>query len=270
MTAETKTVNVMRWIPDRWDQFVGNRRMKAEFRRIVQRLRKHYKDTGRIPAEILLSLLLIGPSRSGKTAMTKFAVRCLVCQELDDDLNPCKHTCPACRQRPEFEGQEGMFSVCAVAHNSPLVNFIIADCTKLQTAKELQEVLDKSQGGLRGLDCVYLDEVHRLVPKHLDEILLKEVEDKDCLWILSTAKPNDLDTMLRNRLITLETELPDEEELAEWIADRCDDWGIPWDTESVIKGSHKVNRVPGLALRGLAMAATNPEGLTPDIIDRYW
>ena len=78
----------MRWIPDRWDQFVGNRRMRAEFRRIVQMLRKYYNDTGRIPAEILLSLLLTGPSRSGKTAMTKFAVRCLVCQELDDDLNP--------------------------------------------------------------------------------------------------------------------------------------------------------------------------------------
>jgi len=105
----------------------------------------------------------------------------------------------------------------------------------------------------------------------MDEMLLKEVEEKNFLWIFSTAKPQNLEDMFVNRLIQLTTELPTSSEMEQWLCDRCDEWGIAWEPEAILRMVEKSNRVVGTALHALALAAIDPdEGLTIDLVENDW
>jgi len=164
---------------------------------------------------------------------------------------------------------EGLFSEVTVGANQPTVNFTVVDCTKIHTPSDLMEILGKAQDVGDTLPVMYFDEVHRLVPRSMDEMLLKEVEDKRILWICSTAMPAKLEGMFLNRFIQLHTELPGEEELQDWIVDRCDERGIAFDVDAIVRLVEKGNRVAGHVLRALAMADINPNGLTLDLVEQW-
>jgi Holliday junction resolvasome RuvABC ATP-dependent DNA helicase subunit len=265
-----KTLNVspLRWSPQQWDDIIGNSAMKAYFRNLARMIRDEYRRTGRIPMAALGALLLSGLSRSGKTSLVKFLVRCLMCQSVDADLNPCRHTCPACRDRPEVEGREGLFSVTATASSEVLVDLHIIDCGRTNTPAALEDQLRRLEYFPNQLTVVFLDEVHRLTRNSADEMLLKILEDAELLFILSSAHAEKLDTMLRNRTVELATELPTDVEFGVWIARRCREFGTPYQEDAIVDLVQKSNRVPGLALREIAAAAINPEGLTRELVKR--
>jgi DNA polymerase III delta prime subunit len=242
--------------------------MKKYFRNLVRMIREEYRRTGRIPKAGLGSLLLSGESRSGKTSIVKFVVRCLMCQDVDADLNPCRHTCPACQHRPEIEGREGLFSITATASNEVLVDLQIIDCGRTNTPAALEERLRCLEYFPSQLTVVFLDEVHRLTRNSADEMLLKILEDAELLFILSSAHAEKLDTMLRNRTCELATELPTKVELAGWIGCRCREFGIAFEEEAIVALVRKTNRVAGLTLPTIAAAAINPEGLTVELVER--
>jgi hypothetical protein len=105
----------------------------------------------------------------------------------------------------------------------------------------------------------------------MDELLLKAVEEMEMFWILATARPNLLEDMLRARLIVVRTERPSLEQLGLWLADRCDEWEIPWTSAAVERVAEKSNRIVGLALQPLALAALDrQEGLTEDLVENFW
>jgi Cdc6-like AAA superfamily ATPase len=264
--------DIQRWLPERWDQFVSNCHLKEYFQSQVSQLRTVYRETGIVPNTSRTSLLLTGESRSGKTSLIKFFVRCLTCLEVDEQtLNPCRRTCHNCREQAEKYGLEGLFATCAFGSNTMQVNFSVIDCTKIQTPEQLRSHLVGVNDWTEGLRIYYFDEIHRLVQRNMDEMLLKEVEEKNFMWIFSTAKPGDLEDMFLNRLLKFSTKLPTSNEMENWLADRCDEWGINWESWAVVRLVEKSNRVPGIALQALALAAIDPKrGLTLKLVEDKW
>ncbi len=186
-------------------------------------------------------------------------------------LNPCNGSCITCRQKPESHGLEGLFSAIAFDEKRLQVNFSVVDCTKIHTPEQLREHLIRVTDWQEGLRIFYFDEIHRLVNRGMDEMLLKEVEEKNFLWIFSTAKPENLEDMFMNRLIKLRTQLPEEVEMEDWLADRCDEWGIRFEPEAIIRLVEKSNRIVGTALHAIAMAALDhDQGLTLDLVETEW
>ena len=264
--------DILRWEPPTWEHFLGNQRLKRHLKKLVKRMRGQLRLTGHVPDVNRLCFLVTGGSRTGKTALIKHTIRCLSCQELDEEtLNPCNRTCHVCRQRPETLGLQGLFSSVELDDERLNLNFSIVDCTKIHTPEQLREHLISTTSWMEGLRINYFDEVHRLVHRGMDEMLLKEVEDKNFLWIFSTAKPQDLEDMFLNRLIKLKTELPEPAEMELWLADRCEEWGIRWEPEAILRVVEKSNCVVGTALHALALASLDPdEGLTSDLVENDW
>ena len=269
--------DILRWLPPTWDLFLGNYRLKTVLRRLLTATRRQI-ELGDTAVSNRPCLLVLGPSRTGKTALVKFFCRCLVCESLDPvTLNPCDGSCWACKQKPELYGHSGIFlslREASLGRKASLpVHFVPIDCTRIYTPAELREILDDLRDGIayNGIRVIYLDEVHRLVHRSMDEILLKAVEEQPYLWLLSSAKPGPLEDMLKNRLLKIGTQLPSEEEMESWLCDRCDEWGINWEPEAVVRIVEKSNRIVGTALHALALAAIAPnEGLTLDLVETEW
>ena len=268
--------DILRWMPSRWEDFTGNRQIKRFLMKTLKKLRHQMSSDANIELN-RLCFLLTGRSRSGKTALTEFFVQCLGCRMLDlESLNPCKGNCDYCQSRTGRDGVEGLEhlqhkdSWCEFKY---VPHFIPVDCTRIYTPQELRKVIDSlfDYEGTGHVGVVYLDEVHRLVKRQMDEILLKAIEQKPFMWILSTAKPSELEDMLTNRLLKFSTDLPSPADLGFWLCDRCDEWGINWQPEAVDRVVEKSNCVVGTALHALALASLDPEeGLTLDLVENDW
>jgi DNA polymerase III delta prime subunit len=271
--AKESSINFLSWQPRSWDQMPGNYRIKKFFLSLARTLRKQIaKNKNRVLKH--MCFLLSGAGRSGKTAATKLLIRCIVCKQLDEvTMTPCDGTCKGCQ--PIFEntpeGESGMFVILETPENRTPVHFFLINCAKIYSPAELKEKLTEiSQYAGSGYIIVYLDEVHRLVQRQMDQMLLKEVEEAKYLWFFSTAKPQGLEDMFQNRLLIFETELPTVEEMEKLLVDLCDESGITWEPEGIVRAIEKSNRIIGHALRALALASINPEGLTMDLIENDW
>jgi|GEM_PF-1610754 len=262
--------DILRWIPPTWDHFLGNRRLKRFLKRLLLAIRKQIEE-GQVRELNKPPFLLTGLSRSGKTAMVSFFVRCLACQLLDmETLNPCDGRCEACKQRPEVNGENGVFAYLRESDRSVHVHLQVIDALMIEGPSELREKVRELRE-FDGIRVVYVDEVHRLVRREMDEILLKAIEQKGFIWIFSTARPEGLEDMFLNRLIKVSTELPEAGDMEEWLADRCDEWGIKWEADAILRVVEKSNRVVGTALHALALAAIEPKtGLTLELVEEDW
>src|SRR5579864_4427079 len=93
-TLEKTRPDILRWIPQLWELFLGNYRIIKTFKRLVKKLRKQI-DGNDVVDFNRLCFLIYGLSRSGKTALVKYLVRCITCEKLDPTtLNACG-ICPA-------------------------------------------------------------------------------------------------------------------------------------------------------------------------------
>lgn len=268
-----KCPDVQRWIPPVWNQFLANYRAKKLFHNLVTNLRLQIAN-GQISACNRYSLLFAGPSRTGKTAMVKFFVRCLLCDNMaDNGIDPCDGSCQTCRENNERFGLYGVFAIDRqmTRGTKTEVHFAPIDCTLISSPTELKDKIGDIDETTDGITVVYLDEVHRLVSRSMDEILLKAVEEKPFFWILSTAVTDKLDIMLKNRLLKITTELPTQEEMAVWLTRRCEEWGISYDSRAIVRVVQKSNCVVGIALQAIAMATIDPsEGLSLDLVENVW
>lgn len=263
--------DLQRWSPNSWNDIAGNRFAKRTLKAIARQLRQSSVE-GELKLKSRLAFLLIGKSRSGKTSMVKFLLRCLVCKEFNHQAGePCLGVCDACRQHPEVRDYKSYFALTGIPQEAVPVHVHHIDCTTVLTPHELRAQLDDLQDAIsyQGLQVVYLDEVHRLAKRGMDELLLKRVEDQPYLWILSTAKPDDLEDMLLNRVVTIRTELPEKEELDRWLVDRCIEASLDWEAEAIMMISEKSNSVPGIALQALALAVTCGEALTRELVQDW-
>lgn len=130
------------------------------------------------------------------------------------------------------------------------------DCTRLSEAG-LEAKLTKIRVCNEDLRIIYLDEVHRLSRRFMDERLLKPLEDSPAIWIASSAnvKSNGddrhgLEKMFQNRFtLQITTELPDLDQLVIWLAERCYEWGIRVELPEVTlpRLAERCHQVPGMA-----------------------
>src|SRR5262249_12416284 len=138
------------------------------------------------------------------------------------------------------------------------VHYLPLDCTKIKSAAELIDVLTelRDYGGTR---VVFLDEVHRLQHRAMDEQLLVPLRERDFVWVVASAHTANLEPMFLNRFVKLETELPTLEELVLWLADRCSVWGVRHEDEALIRLAERAGRLPGIALQAVDYASLDPE-----------
>lgn len=178
------------WQPRTWDEAVGSEKIIERYKEMVYGVRVRGLRSG-------FNTLLLGETRSGKTCLTRFAIRCLYCQDLDlHTLDPCSGTCPTCRENPDTYGLFGFQN-----HESILdgvegktaigVHYIAVDCTaELNPAviqKDILNITHRTRFGLKALVIVYFDEVHELARRGLDAMVLKPLEDDTVIWLATSA-----------------------------------------------------------------------------------
>ena len=256
-------IDLERFQPQEWDDIVGNEPTIEHLKNLVFFTVFEGHSSG-------FNTLISGPSRGGKTAMIKHTIRCMCCYYLDpESLNPCS-TCPSCVGGYEIFGNAGWENEVGC---SGLENFTnprrckirIINCATTNEV-ELDELVDEMRYMDDTLKIVYLDEVHRLHRRNLDERLLKPLEDLKVIWFASSAyiekdSPNDqrkLDRMFQNRFsFRMDLQKPTVEALSRWLAFRCRESQLKVEEpckENLQRIARNSNCVPGLALQVLNFA----------------
>ncbi len=271
-------IDIERFKPNCWDDIVGNQKVKEYFFDMIWAIRKEGHRSG-------FNLLLTGESRTGKTAAISFGIKCIGCFDFDfDTMNPCGQ-CQNCTLKHHLYGNDGWecyadFLSEEEAPTPTRYHYMPLDCTQL-SEPELEKCLASIRIDDGNLKIIYLDEVHRLSRRFMDERLLKPLEDFPAIWIASSAnvKKNDasdtskLDVMFENRFsFRLNTEKPSVKELAKWLAQRCDDWGIECkDAQQTLTHlSQRSNQVTGMALQVLNRAHKKRDKLlTPQMVEEH-
>lgn len=257
-----------RWQPATWDEMVGNATLKEVLQNLVYRVRVLGKtDTFRAFA--------YGPSRGGKTSTIQFAIKCLLCSDLDlNSLNPC-HQCHYCREDVELHGTNGWHEWVELLHGSKAIPFIYipVDCTRL-TEGELESILFSLRGNAEQLQIVYWDEIHRLARRRMDERLLVAMDKYKAIWLASSAIVGELDQMFLNRFDErIKVQLPEVNELAIFLANRCEEWDIRCagdPCKTLTRLAERANQVPGLALQVLRRAYGSRERiLTMSTVENF-
>lgn len=236
--------DVERWIPEVWDDVIGNADLKEHLQDQLHALRTGRSQKG-------VNTYIKGPSRSGKTSTARFFARCLLCERLDlETLNPCRQ-CQACNEELDRYGDSGVFA--SVSDRN--VNFVPIDCMQIRGAEHLRELIC-GMVDYNGVKVVLLDEVSRLNKRDLDEILLYPLQILNYMWIATSIDTDRLDHAVYGRFpAKFSTTLPCDEELAMMLMRRCLEWQIPYDNpETLLQLANISNRLPGIALHALAQA----------------
>lgn len=270
--------DIERFQPQCWDHIVGNQKLKEYFWDMIWCVRKEGHRSG-------FNSIVEGESRSGKTATIQFGIKCLGCFDFNfDTMNPCGR-CKNCTMNHHIYGNDGWetyvdFLTEEEAPTPIRYLYLSLDCTQLSES-ELDKCVMKVRVDDDNLRVIYLDEVHRLSRRFLDERLLKPLEDFPAIWIASSANvkkdhvadKSKLDDMLQNRFsFLISTEKPSVPELSRWLAQRCNDFGICCEAshETLTRLAQRSNRVPGMALHVLNQAhKRRSKLLTRQMVDEH-
>ncbi|MCE9561215.1 MAG: hypothetical protein K8U57_04095 [Planctomycetes bacterium] len=210
-----------------------------------------------------------GASHSGKSRCLELFCQRLACRNRDpNNLDPCGK-CLSCTNKEGQGSNEGLWSMMNEWGGGTGNSFMNVDASELGGRADVTGILERA----RDLDgphpIVVLDEAHRIGMKKLDEMFLIPIMQYKCIWFFVTTYPEHFEQMFQNRLIRLQTTPPTEKELAGWIADRCDELGMPWNPEAVIIIVQRTGRIPGLALKALNEAALSKDGLTLEFAESW-
>lgn len=253
--------DVERFQPQCWDHIVGNQKLKEYFWDMIWCIRKEGHRSG-------FNLLTTGESRSGKTATVSFGIKCLGCYDLDfETMNPCGR-CANCTMNHHLYGNEDWegFAEWLSEEEAPTpirYSYLPIDCTRPES--ELEASLSKIRVNDENLRIVYLDEVHGLKRRNMDEKLLTPLEKYPIIWIASSAvikkdhadDKSKVDEMFQNRFsFRINTQKPSVEELTAWLAQRCTELGIQCEDarETLRHLAQRSNRNTGMALHVLNRA----------------
>lgn len=214
---------IERWVPDNLTEIVGCEKLKTE---LIAQLRLN----GQGP-----NILISGKSGTGKTSAVKAFVKTLICPYQSGDIPvPCGK-CRDCQNLDVRHPEEGIFATLSDRglQGSP-VHFHPVNCGSV-TEGELKRVL-KDRPEFSGTSIIHLDEVHRIVRRGMDQLLLKPLEELDCVFIASSVHTDELDPMfLRRFAVKVSTSAPTEKELAFFIVERCRAWSIEYDSLNTVE-----------------------------------
>lgn len=284
--VENRILDIERWVPSHWNQIIGNQNLKEFMWDMIWCVRKEGHRSG-------FNTLLTGNSRGGKTSGVTLGIKALGCANLDfETFNPCGY-CYNCKAKTAQYGNGGwenwvdIFGDEEEAKKSVRFLYIPLDCTRLNE-RDIDEVIAKVRLDDGNLKIIYLDEVHRLVRRGLDEQLLRPLENCEAIWIASSAyvkkedreegigegrKQNSLEVMFQNRFTyRLETQKPPVDEMIVWLAERCAEWGIRVEApDSTLQRLAERSRcLPGMALQVINKAhKKRSKLLTREMVDEH-
>lgn len=259
--------NIAQWVPNKWEQFVGNAELRNLFMKLLKELRPKVDDWKHINCG-MPRLIVTGASRTGKTSVIRFFIRCMLCEEFDmQTWNPCDLKCNYCKKKLWLYEDYGI-NRC---DKTPLAIFEL-DGSTCDTPTKVDEKLSeiRTYEYDNDLIIIFADEVHRLAKRKLEERLLTEVQKREWLWICATAEPELLEPMFRNRFNIITTEIPTRTEFLEWLVDRCREWNNAYEPEAIASLATHSNCIPGIALNVLQMAQIDSEGLTENLVRRLF
>jgi len=261
-----------------WDEILGNADLKEYLKDLIYMVRCEGHRTG-------FNALITGESRSGKTAAVEYGMKCLGCFDFDFETLEACGKCWNCTSTQQRSGNRDWENWCNIIPPemvpTPIeYHYAPVDCTLLdqKSLNELTFDLEENQGML---NVIYLDEVHRLCSRNMDEKLLKPMEQFEAIWIASSAYADrddgsgrrPLEKMLQNRFTyRITTEKPSEEELMIWLAERCDQFGIKVESPKTTlrQLAERSNRLPGMALQVVNKAyKKRNKTLTMKILDKH-
>lgn len=248
---------IERWIPFELTDIVGNYELK---KRLINQLR--LKGTGP-------NILIDGDPGTGKTVTTLAYFATENCPLRDGDTPTRCGVCDDCRLFDILDDTNGAFARLRDRANAmEAVQFYHLNCGAISEAR-LREIVQEIRD-FQDHSIVYLDEVHRLNRGQRDHLLLKPMRELNASWIASSAHVDQLDRMFKDRFaIHVSTELPEPQELAELLAERCHDWSIDVDApETIVRLVEYCSCRTLRCIQGLAQAASCPERrLTRDFVD---
>lgn len=184
----------VRYRPKKLDDIVGNKDS-------LDVLKGMFKER-----KIVKTLLLAGPTGSGKTTCGRIVAMTINCQNLDG-INPCM-TCRSCKS--------------ALAGNNPDIHELNA-AGEEGKVEAIRNFLQLSKLAPKNNYRVFLvDEAQGLTGKSKEEIL-KPIEEPppNTIWILSTMNPEKLDKAIYGRCVKLFFSYPMADDVAKMLYKAC-------------------------------------------------
>lgn len=252
-----------------WSRHQGNENAKDELQQLVRAIRLHGRRAG-------FRLMFRGASRGGKTSLIQYAVKCIGCFNLDlVTLDAC-HKCRNCIVEHHLYGNvgwENYVNFCRPDEVSTPIyyRYVYIDCTTITTG-DLDDHLRRVNSDRNLLQIVYLDEIHRLARRQMDERLLTPLDRQDVIWIGSSVRLNELDEMLLNRFRIVDLQKPSASKLGRFLAEVCHEFGVKVESPdtTLIALAELSHQVTGTALQVLNFAYQSPAKLlTRAMVDRY-
>jgi len=166
MVLIQQVLDIERWTIERWDQIIGNQELKEFFWDMIWCVRKEGHRSG-------FNLLATGPSRAGKTSCIAFGLKCLFCLNFDfHTMNPCG-CCKNCTMKIHLYGNDGWEDYIDFLDDeekpTPIrFHYLPLDCGHLNDS-DLDRILARVEVDDKTLRVIYLDEVHQLHRRFMDE-----------------------------------------------------------------------------------------------------
>jgi hypothetical protein len=241
---------ISHWIPSEWTEFKGNSSA-------VEKLVLTLDDL--VAKRPCKNVLLIGAKNTGRDALITHSVNALLCEQPTNNLDPCG-SCPNCAWQIVREEAFG------TVRKDDEFQYVYVDCPNLNENKLVYE--SSRVKGFQGRLLVFLSQVD-LLPKDRIPDLLTVMEDERFFWFATATDIGRIDQEVLKHFEVEMTNNPPEDELAQFLAERCSAWGIALDSPlTLVRLAHVCGQVVGDTLIILSLAAGAPgRQLTRELVE---
>lgn len=246
-------VDILQWFPDRWEQIVANESAVKHQKAIVEDLLAGGRGH---------NLALTGVEGTGRGTLALHGVQSLLCEATDaEHLDPCGE-CDACLFGYGADNEFG---------DPRRIDQFKFQFLQVHGARLRPDKLVYEQSKVQGHDgrlFVYLSHLDEL-PLLMVQELLDTMKDERFIWFATAPGAGDVAPEILKHFAVEQTARPTEEQLARFLAERCQEWGIKVDSgHTLLRLAHRCGQVTSDALRVLALATKQPDRrLTAEVVE---